>query len=59
MTKVVLAFELGMIPPNINLKTLRSDIEAFHNGKISVSAEVAVGMDLCANLHDPYIIGRL
>ncbi|XP_065219793.1 fatty acid synthase isoform X2 [Planococcus citri] len=39
VTKVVLAFELGMIPPNINLKTLRSDIEAFHTGKITVVTE--------------------
>lgn len=37
VTKVILGFELSLIPPNINLTKLRSDIEAFHNGKITVS----------------------
>nr|WIW72532.1 fatty acid synthase [Kerria lacca] len=39
VTKVILGFELGLIPPNINLTKLRSDIEAFHNGKITVVTE--------------------
>lgn len=39
VTKVVIAMESGYIPPNINLKVPRKDIEAFYNGKISVSLE--------------------
>lgn len=37
IVKAIIAMETGMIPPNINFHTPRSDIEALHNGKISVS----------------------
>jgi fatty acid synthase len=46
VAKVVLGFELGQILPNINLKTLRSDIEAFHNGKIIVMSFLRFGRRL-------------
>lgn len=39
IAKVIFAFELGIIPPNINLEKLRSNVQAFHEGKITVSLE--------------------
>jgi Polyketide synthase modules and related proteins len=36
VTKVILAMENGIIPPNINFKSPRKDIPSFHNGKIQV-----------------------
>ena len=37
VAKVLIAMETGFIPPNINFHTPRADIDAFHNGKITVS----------------------
>ncbi|KAL1110578.1 hypothetical protein AAG570_008106 [Ranatra chinensis] len=39
ISKVIIAMETGFIPPNINFTKPKSDIEAFHNGKITVITE--------------------
>ncbi len=36
LAKVILAYERGIIPPNINFENPRLDIEALHNGKLQV-----------------------
>ncbi len=36
MTKMILAFELGVLPPNIHYKTPRTDIDALQKGKLVV-----------------------
>lgn len=36
LSKVIIAMETGFIPPNINITTLRKDIEALQNGRIKV-----------------------
>ncbi|XP_070507532.1 fatty acid synthase-like [Chironomus tepperi] len=40
LTKIVLAFERRQIPPNIKLKSLRSDVDAFKDGRIKVVTDV-------------------
>ncbi len=37
LAKVIIAMKSGVIPPNINYKTPRNDIDALHNGLIEVS----------------------
>ncbi|KAG5669844.1 hypothetical protein PVAND_000135 [Polypedilum vanderplanki] len=44
LTKIVIAFENGNFPPNINLTNKRSDIEAFNDGRIQVATD-AVPID--------------
>ncbi|XP_014239844.1 fatty acid synthase-like [Cimex lectularius] len=39
ITKVIIAMETGLIPPNINLVNIRQDIEAFRDGSIQVVTE--------------------
>lgn len=39
VTKVLLAFEEGAIPPNINYETPRSDIPALIEGRLKVCSE--------------------
>ena len=36
ISKVIIAMETGFIPPNINIETLRPDIDAFKKGRIKV-----------------------
>lgn len=36
LSKVIIAMETGIIPPNINITTLRKDIEGLQNGRIKV-----------------------
>lgn len=36
ITKVIIAMETGLIPPNINFHTPRKDIEALHNKTVQV-----------------------
>lgn len=36
LAKVIITFETGIVPPNINLETLHPKIESFHNGNIEV-----------------------
>lgn len=37
IAKAIIAMKSGAIPPNINYKTPRNDIDALHNGLIEVS----------------------
>ncbi len=37
ITKVILSFESGILLPNINFSTPRTDIEILNNGKLNVS----------------------
>lgn len=39
ISKIILAFERRQIPPNIKLKSLRSDVEAFKEGRLKVVTE--------------------
>lgn len=38
LSKVIIAMETGFIPPNINISSLRNDIDAFKSGRIKVSS---------------------
>ncbi|XP_070505897.1 fatty acid synthase-like isoform X2 [Chironomus tepperi] len=40
MAKIILSFENQKFPPNINLKSPRSDVAAFSEGRIKVATEV-------------------
>ncbi|XP_070505887.1 fatty acid synthase-like [Chironomus tepperi] len=40
MAKIILSFENQQFPPNINLKSPRSDVAAFSEGRIKVATEV-------------------
>lgn len=39
ITKVVLAFEMGIIPPNINFSKIRPGIPSLEEGRLSVCIE--------------------
>lgn len=40
VTKVILAFESGLIPPNINFKQNREDIPSLMEGRLKVCSEI-------------------
>lgn len=40
ITKVILAFEAGAVPPNMNFKQARKDIPALTEGRLKVCTEV-------------------
>lgn len=40
IAKILIALENKKIPPNINLKSLRSDVSAFSEGRIKIATEV-------------------
>lgn len=46
IAKAIIAMKSGTIPPNINYRTPRNDIDALHNGLIEVSNPMFNGVSL-------------
>ena len=53
--QMIIAMETGHIPPNINFKEPRSDVEVLHTGRIKVVTEKQTHNGLMGKLTHDYM----